>query len=375
MTLDGAGAPDDGSSKLPSPTVHGDNVAFISNEVTNRHTAICFAVGNESLRPRLQRRDPRQPHPRLRRAAAHQPPARHLPPLAVLRAGDRQLDPRQRGHGREPVPERRRQLLRPERDPRQRRQPELRRAQQGRRLRVVRQQPDREQRHDVPARAQEHHLLVAAVGAMGPATSCGATASTRPRSRAPRATRSRTTCTWTRNTSTPRTPTSGCGPAVPCAPLLDHPGPSGDGAAAGAGNPPGCPADRTAVRRLAGSAAGRQAGRRWRRRCDAACPAPLRAARRPGGAGRQRLGPGITEGADHAAPPRRMGSRACRPPGEQRPLPRRAAVAAVGRAGPPDGRRSHCARCASRGRRASWCCVRRSRASGAPRRYACGVRR
>ena len=48
MTLDGAGAPDEGSSKLPSPTVHGDNVAFISNEVTNGHTAICFAVGNES---------------------------------------------------------------------------------------------------------------------------------------------------------------------------------------------------------------------------------------------------------------------------------------------------------------------------------------
>jgi hypothetical protein len=48
MTLDGAGAPNDGSGKLPSPTVHGDNVAFISNEVTNRHTAICFAVGNES---------------------------------------------------------------------------------------------------------------------------------------------------------------------------------------------------------------------------------------------------------------------------------------------------------------------------------------
>jgi len=48
MTLDGAGAPDDGSSKLPSPTVHGDGVAFISNEVTNGHTAICFAVGNES---------------------------------------------------------------------------------------------------------------------------------------------------------------------------------------------------------------------------------------------------------------------------------------------------------------------------------------
>lgn len=48
MTLDGAGAPNDGSSKLPSPTVHGDNVAFISNLVTNRNTAICFAVGNES---------------------------------------------------------------------------------------------------------------------------------------------------------------------------------------------------------------------------------------------------------------------------------------------------------------------------------------
>ena len=48
LTLDGAGAPNDGSSKLPSPTVHGDAVAFISNEVTNRHSAICFAVGNES---------------------------------------------------------------------------------------------------------------------------------------------------------------------------------------------------------------------------------------------------------------------------------------------------------------------------------------
>jgi hypothetical protein len=48
MTLDGAGAPNDGSSKLPSPTVHGDNVAFVSNEVTNGHTAICFAIGNES---------------------------------------------------------------------------------------------------------------------------------------------------------------------------------------------------------------------------------------------------------------------------------------------------------------------------------------
>ena len=48
MTLDGAGAPDDGSSKLPSPTVHGDKVAFVSNEVTNRNTAICFAIGNES---------------------------------------------------------------------------------------------------------------------------------------------------------------------------------------------------------------------------------------------------------------------------------------------------------------------------------------
>jgi hypothetical protein len=48
MTLDGAGAPNDGSSKLPSPTVHGDNVAFVSNEVTNQHTAICFAVGNEA---------------------------------------------------------------------------------------------------------------------------------------------------------------------------------------------------------------------------------------------------------------------------------------------------------------------------------------
>ena len=48
MTFDGSAAPSDGSSLKPSPTVHGESIAFIGNEVTNRHTAICFAVGNES---------------------------------------------------------------------------------------------------------------------------------------------------------------------------------------------------------------------------------------------------------------------------------------------------------------------------------------
>ena len=47
MTFDGSAAPSDGSGCKPSPTVHGESIAFIGNEVTNRHTAICFAVGNE----------------------------------------------------------------------------------------------------------------------------------------------------------------------------------------------------------------------------------------------------------------------------------------------------------------------------------------
>ena len=32
--------------RLPSPTVNGDRVSFIGNEVTNGHTAICFIVGH-----------------------------------------------------------------------------------------------------------------------------------------------------------------------------------------------------------------------------------------------------------------------------------------------------------------------------------------
>ena len=211
------------------------------------------------VRARLQRRDPRQPHPRLRGAAAHQPPARHLPALAVLRPGDRQLDPRQRGHGREPVPERRRPLLRPQRDPRQRRQPELRGTQQGRRVRVVRQQPDREQRHDVPARAQEHHLLVAVRepwDRQRPASQLHLSGHVRGHRglRAPGQPARRPAAT-----STLRTPTSGCGPAArapPCSTIRT----SRDRAAAGAGDPPGRPADRAAVRRLTGPAA-RAAGR------------------------------------------------------------------------------------------------------------------
>jgi hypothetical protein len=48
MTFDGSAAPSDGGGALkPSPTVHGESIAFIGNEVTNRHTAICFAVGSE----------------------------------------------------------------------------------------------------------------------------------------------------------------------------------------------------------------------------------------------------------------------------------------------------------------------------------------
>ena len=48
MTFDGSAAPSDGGGSLkPSPTVHGESIAFIGNEVTNRHTAICFAVGSE----------------------------------------------------------------------------------------------------------------------------------------------------------------------------------------------------------------------------------------------------------------------------------------------------------------------------------------
>ena len=47
MTFDGSAAPSDGSELKPSPTVHGESISFIGNEVTNRNTAICFAVGNE----------------------------------------------------------------------------------------------------------------------------------------------------------------------------------------------------------------------------------------------------------------------------------------------------------------------------------------
>ena len=50
MTFDGSAAPSDGGGSLkPSPTVHGESISFIGNEVTNRHTAICFAVGSEQF--------------------------------------------------------------------------------------------------------------------------------------------------------------------------------------------------------------------------------------------------------------------------------------------------------------------------------------
>ena len=73
MTFDGSAAPSDGSELKPSPTVHGESISFIGNEVTNRHTAICFAVGNEDFG--------RAPHTVIRRNRIHDcgqlPPTNH----------------------------------------------------------------------------------------------------------------------------------------------------------------------------------------------------------------------------------------------------------------------------------------------------------
>jgi parallel beta helix pectate lyase-like protein len=73
MTFDGSTAPSDGSELKPSPTVHGESISFIGNEVTNRHTAICFAVGNEQYG--------RAPHVVIRRNRIHDcgqlPPTNH----------------------------------------------------------------------------------------------------------------------------------------------------------------------------------------------------------------------------------------------------------------------------------------------------------
>ena len=33
---------------LPSPTVNGDNIVFRDNDITNRHTSICFVLGSAS---------------------------------------------------------------------------------------------------------------------------------------------------------------------------------------------------------------------------------------------------------------------------------------------------------------------------------------
>lgn len=41
LRLDGRNAP-----RLPSPTINGDDVAFVGNDVTNHRTAICFIVGS-----------------------------------------------------------------------------------------------------------------------------------------------------------------------------------------------------------------------------------------------------------------------------------------------------------------------------------------
>ncbi len=73
MTFDGSAAPSDGNELKPSPTVHGESISFIGNEVTNRHTAICFAVGNEDFG--------RAPHVVIRRNRIHDcgqlPPTNH----------------------------------------------------------------------------------------------------------------------------------------------------------------------------------------------------------------------------------------------------------------------------------------------------------
>jgi hypothetical protein len=73
MTFDGSAAPSDGNELKPSPTVHGESISFIGNEVTNRHTAICFAVGNEDFG--------RAPHVVIKRNRIHDcgqlPPTNH----------------------------------------------------------------------------------------------------------------------------------------------------------------------------------------------------------------------------------------------------------------------------------------------------------
>jgi hypothetical protein len=54
LDLDGSASPrcDSGSdcNRLPSPTVHGDDVVFQDNDVTNQHQAICFNVGGSQGR-------------------------------------------------------------------------------------------------------------------------------------------------------------------------------------------------------------------------------------------------------------------------------------------------------------------------------------
>ena len=41
-------------ARLPSPTVNGDNVVFRDNDVTNRHTSICFLLGSTRVGARPQ---------------------------------------------------------------------------------------------------------------------------------------------------------------------------------------------------------------------------------------------------------------------------------------------------------------------------------
>ena len=111
----------------PSPTVHGESISFIGNEVTNRHTAICFAVGNEDFG--------RAPRVVIRRNRIHDcgqlPPTNHEHGIYLHSPCCAQVTDNwvydNADTGDPDVPGRGRQLHRAQRGVRERRQHQLRR--------------------------------------------------------------------------------------------------------------------------------------------------------------------------------------------------------------------------------------------------------
>ena len=331
MTLDGAGAPNDGSSKLPSPTVHGDNVAFISNEVTNRHTAICFAVGNESYG--------RAYNVEIRGNRIHDcgvlPPTNHqhgiyLHSPCCAQVTDNWIHDN---------------------------------ADTG-----VNLFPNADDNYF--ARNVIHgngdNLSFAGRSKGGVCESSDNNLIENNVMTSPRVRKNITSWSPCGNHGTGNVLRHNCiHPATfegtegyslqsnlhvdpqyvdaanadfrlrlgsPCASLLDHPGPSRDRSACrcrGSARSPRRSGSGSASRRVSCPAASRSAVR-----AGSVTLRSLRRSVRPGGrvvlVG-TRLRPGFAEGADHAAPPRRMGPRACRSHGEQRALPRGVASASVGR--------------------------------------------